>query len=117
MRHRAIGAHRRGRNPAPVRLSIVRGPRGLVATRREDVIMGGLRLLALAVFVLGLTGCGGDGLKRVKVKGKITAKGQPVDKAALVFLPLGSTQGLGGIGGSDASGNFTVMSAASTTHK
>ncbi|HEY7428712.1 MAG TPA: hypothetical protein VH682_31065 [Gemmataceae bacterium] len=62
---------------------------------------------ALALF-LGLLGCG-DGLKRVPVQGKITAKGQPLENATVQFIPAGSTQGEGGMGVSDNDGNFTLI--------
>jgi hypothetical protein len=63
---------------------------------------------APAVLLLGLVGCGGDGLKRVPVKGKVTAKGQQLDNATIQFIPTGATQGEGGIGRSDHDGNFSL---------
>ena len=70
-----------------------------------------LRFLGPVVIVFFMIGCSGDGLKRVKVKGKVTAKGQPVDHATVVFVPAGTTKGLGGLGGSDDQGNFSVSGA------
>ena len=67
-----------------------------------------LRFLALIVLVLGVVGCGSDGLKRVPVRGKLTAKGQALGGAVIQFLPTGSTKGEGGIGRSDDDGNFTL---------
>jgi hypothetical protein len=67
-----------------------------------------LHFIATAVLSLGLTGCGGDGLKRVPVQGKITAQGQPLDNAVIQFIPIGATKGEGGIGRSDSNGNFTL---------
>ncbi len=67
-----------------------------------------LGLAALTVLLLGLVGCGGDGLKRVPVKGKITAKGEPLDGVTVQFIPTGATQGEGGIGRSDNDGNFSL---------
>jgi hypothetical protein len=67
-----------------------------------------LGFLATVFLFLGLIGCGGDGLKRVPVQGKITAKGQPLDGATIQFLPLGGTKGEGGMGRSDNNGNFTL---------
>lgn len=72
--------------------------------------MRAVHFLGLVVFVLGFTGCDGDGLKRVQVEGKLTAKGQLVDQATIVFLPVESTKGLGGIARSDQDGNFSVSS-------
>jgi hypothetical protein len=67
-----------------------------------------LRSIAPLVLFLGLAGCGGDGLKRVPVQGKITIMGKPLDNATIQFLPTGTTKGEGGIGRSDAEGNFTL---------
>jgi hypothetical protein len=64
--------------------------------------------LAAAVSMLGFLGCGGDGLRRVAVQGKVTAKGVPVGNATISFLPADSTQGEGGIGTTDRDGNFTL---------
>jgi hypothetical protein len=66
-----------------------------------------IRFLAIAFLLLTLVGCG-DGLKRVSVQGKITAGGQPLNKAIIQFVPLESTKGEGGIGVSDSEGNFTL---------
>jgi len=63
---------------------------------------------AAALAVLGLVGCGGDWLKRVPVKGTVTAKNGPVGRATVVFMPVDSTQGEGGIGSTDESGNYTL---------
>ncbi len=61
------------------------------------------------VLLLALAGCGGDGLRRVPVTGKLTAQGRPIDNATLQFLPTGTTRGEGGIGRSDAAGHFTLI--------
>jgi hypothetical protein len=66
-----------------------------------------LRFLA-GVVVLGLLGCGGDGLTRVPVKGQVTAKGDPVGNATVLFLPVDATKGEGGIGSTDQGGNFSL---------
>ena len=66
-----------------------------------------LPVMATALLVLTPTGCG-DGLARVPVRGKITAKGQPLDRAVVQFIPMESTKGEGGIGVSDDQGNFTL---------
>jgi hypothetical protein len=62
---------------------------------------------ATLVLLAALAGCG-DGLTRVSVEGKITAKGKPVDNATIQFIPTGATKGEGGIGRSDSAGNFTL---------
>jgi hypothetical protein len=66
-----------------------------------------LRCLAAAA-VLVLLGCGGDGLRRVPVRGTVTAKGTPVGNATVLFMPADGTLGEGGIGSTDANGNFTL---------
>ena len=68
-----------------------------------------MRRLALMAAVV-CSGCG-DGLKRVDIRGTITADGKPLDNAVLQFIPLEDTQGIGGMGRSDQNGNFTVISS------
>jgi len=65
---------------------------------------------ALALLGLVGAGCGGDGLKRVPVRGKVTAGGAPVDKCTVQFLPLGGTKGQGGLGNTDQDGNYKMAS-------
>jgi hypothetical protein len=65
----------------------------------------GVCVLAFAIAVIA--GCG-DGLKRVPVKGKVTAGGEIVGNATILFMPVGDTKGEGGIGTTDADGNFTL---------
>ena len=67
-----------------------------------------LPYLAAAVAILGFLGCGGDGLRRVSVQGKVMAKGVAVGNATVLFLPADGTQGEGGIGTTDRDGNFTL---------
>lgn len=67
-----------------------------------------LRYLAPAVAIIGFLGCGGDGLTRVPVEGHVTAKGEPVGHATVLFVPSDGTKGEGGIGTTDADGNFTL---------
>src|SRR5688572_18650017 len=66
-----------------------------------------LRFLA-AVSILGFLGCGGDGLRRVPVQGKVTATGVPIGNATVLFMPADGTKGEGGIGTTDADGRFTL---------
>lgn len=63
------------------------------------------------VAVVGLVGCG-DGLRRVPVHGKVTAAGQPVDNAIIIFMPTGGTKGEGAIGRTDANGNFASLTGS-----
>jgi hypothetical protein len=67
-----------------------------------------LRYLAAAVVVVGYIGCGGDGLKRVPVTGKVTAKGEPIANASVSFIPLDKTLGEGGIGTTDSMGVYVL---------
>ena len=66
------------------------------------------RSIAMAVLLVGLASCG-DGLRRVPVQGKLTAQGKALDHAVVQFIPIGTTQGEGGIGRSDQNGNFTLI--------
>jgi hypothetical protein len=59
------------------------------------------------VLFLGLAGCG-DGIKRVPVQGKLTAKSIAVDGAFVQFVPASTTKGEGGIGQTDHDGNFSL---------
>lgn len=69
-----------------------------------------LCFLASVVPLLGLLGCG-DGIKRVPVQGKLTAKGDPVEGAYVQFIPAGDTRGEGGMGRTDRDGNFSLEGA------
>jgi len=66
-------------------------------------------LLATGIVILAASGCGGDGLARVPVEGKVTAKGVAVGGATVLFMPQGGTLGEGAIGTTDASGNYTLV--------
>jgi hypothetical protein len=61
-------------------------------------------------------GCGGDGLQRVPVHGKITAAGRPLDHATIQFLPADATKGEGSLGRSDADGNYTLTFGSRQGH-
>ena len=67
-----------------------------------------LRVPVTAVAFFALTACGGDGLKRVPVKGQVTAKGVVVANATVLFMPVDGTKGEGGIGTTDSDGNYTL---------
>lgn len=60
---------------------------------------------------LALVGCGGDGLKRAKIEGTVTAENGPVANAIVQMIPLEGTTGEGALGQADASGKFTVVSS------
>src|SRR5438034_70690 len=69
-----------------------------------------LGILALALFVLILSGCG-DGLKRVRVYGKATANGKPIDHLSISFVPAAAgTKGEGGYCVTDSEGNYSLIS-------
>ena len=67
-----------------------------------------LSCLVVSLSIPSFVGCGGDGLKRVRVQGKVTADGVPVANATVLFMPVGETKGEGGIGSTDQDGNFTL---------
>jgi hypothetical protein len=67
-----------------------------------------LRYLTAAAVIVWVVGCGGDGLKRVPVKGRVTAKGDPVGNATISFMPTDATKGEGGIGNTDSDGNYIL---------
>jgi hypothetical protein len=71
-----------------------------------------LRYLAAAVVIAGFVGCGGDGLKRVSVTGKVTAKGVPIDNATVLFIPTDATKGEGGIGTTDSMGVYVLTTGS-----
>lgn len=69
--------------------------------------------IALGALILSLVGCSGDGLKRVPVRGKITANGTALNSASISFIPTAGTKGEGGFGRSDQDGNFVLTEARS----
>jgi hypothetical protein len=67
--------------------------------------------LAIALLA-GLTlsaGCGGDGIRRVSVDGRLTVQGQPLGDTIVQFLPQAGVPGPGGVGRSDAGGRFKLI--------
>jgi hypothetical protein len=64
--------------------------------------------IAPMVLFLVLAGCG-DGLKRVPVQGKLTARGTPVGNATIQFIPMDATKGEGGIAKSEHDGSFVLI--------
>jgi hypothetical protein len=57
------------------------------------------------------TGCGGDGLTRVPIKGVLTNQGNPLPGDSVPLFPQGGTLGKGAIGISDTDGRFEVISS------
>jgi hypothetical protein len=75
-----------------------------------EKIMRGLCLVGLLAVLMGLGGCGGDGLKRVPVQGKVTSQGgTPIPNAVISFVPMSTTKGEGGIATADQDGSFTLI--------
>jgi hypothetical protein len=70
---------------------------------------------SLALFSLAacfwLTGC--SGAKLPGVSGKVTMDGNPVDKATVVFNPIGES-GRPAIGTTNSSGNYSLMFSSQT---
>jgi hypothetical protein len=66
-------------------------------------------LIAAGMLLVAAGGCGSDGLKRVPVEGKVTAKGVAVGGATILFMPQSGTLGEGAIGTTDASGKYTLV--------
>ena len=70
--------------------------------------MGRMGRMATVWMVLALAGCG-DGLRRVPVQGKLTARGTPVGHATIQFIPTDTTKGEGGIAKSEEDGSFVLI--------
>jgi hypothetical protein len=66
----------------------------------------------VVVVIVGFVGCGGDGLKRVPVTGKVTAKGVPIDNATISFIPTDATLGEGAIGNTDSMGVYVLSTGS-----
>lgn len=72
-----------------------------------------LRLVfVLAAIAICSTSCNSEppGPKLVPVKGLITLDGKPLSAADVMFIPQGDTKGQGGVGRTDESGKFEVLS-------
>jgi hypothetical protein len=61
--------------------------------RRIPSALSQVLALALAAAVGVSVGCGGDGLSRGAVAGRVTLGGQPLAKGRILFLPLAPNQG------------------------
>lgn len=68
-----------------------------------------MRWVSTSLMAFLAMGCGGDGLTRVKVQCKLTAKGAPLANATVQFTPDGSTAGEGAIGRSGPDGSFQLL--------
>jgi len=73
-------------------------------------ISGGWRFALL--MVLALAGCGPvyDGPPLTKITGVVTLDGEPLSGADVLLIPQGATQGQGGAGRTDTSGQFSLKS-------
>src|SRR5580700_1632437 len=70
-----------------------------------------LRFLLFAVCGLALSGCGGDGLQRVRVEGTVTVDGKPLRKGTVIFHPddsKGNTLTTDAQGPIDAEGHYQL---------
>lgn len=70
----------------------------------------GLRYF-LVLMLLAVCGCGGDGIERTPILGKLTIQGEPLGGASIEFTPAGSSDTPGAMGVSDTSGKFEVISS------
>ena len=68
------------------------------------------RLMFICIAVLLLPGCGGDGFDRIPVAGTVTLDGEPIDGAAVTFIPTTQGEALTGEGRTDHEGNFVLRS-------
>jgi hypothetical protein len=64
--------------------------------------------MATVLTLLALAGCG-DGLRRVPVQGKLTARGTPIGNATIQFIPMDTTKGEGGIAKTEGDGSFVLI--------
>ena len=63
----------------------------------------------LTLFTILLGGCGPSGVPVVKVTGKVTFEGNPVDGALITFFPTDPTTGREAAGRTDENGIFLVL--------
>lgn len=62
----------------------------------------------LVVAAVAIAGCQKSGPKTTQVEGTVTYKGQPVEKALVMFSPVQPGQGMPASGQTDAQGKFTL---------
>jgi len=67
-----------------------------------------LMLSATVVLCVSLAGCGGGGGSKGKVKGKVTANGQPVNAGAILLQPAAGTVGTQASGEIKSDGTFEI---------
>lgn len=67
---------------------------------------------ALLTTLVFLTACNSEppGPKLVPVQGAVTLDGKPLSAADVMFIPQGDTKGQGGVGRTDESGKFEILS-------
>ena len=71
--------------------------------RRRSVLAA-----SAACWLLLAAGCGGDGIGRVEVSGKVTLDGQPLSEGAILFQPIAEGPSAGG---TIQDGRFTIERA------
>ena len=64
--------------------------------------------LVVSICVLSCTGCGGSNEKVVRVSGKVTRNGSPVDGLVVSFVPVEQTETGVSTGSTDESGNYSL---------
>lgn len=71
--------------------------------------------LSVAATLLALAGCSNNGLHLAKVHGKVTYKGQPVQKGTVFFMPdeAKGTVGPAAMGGISADGSYVLSTEQS----
>jgi hypothetical protein len=71
--------------------------------------------LVLALLGAAMAGCGGGSdLTLAPVTGKVTYKGKPLERGAVVFLPMDGTPGPQAAGEIDSGGNYAVVTGGAS---
>jgi hypothetical protein len=84
--------------------------KSFISLHREERVMlpHGLRLVACALALVIVAGCGGSKVKRVNVSGTVTLDGQPVPHGTISFTPADKTTQGNTAGGEITEGKYSV---------
>jgi hypothetical protein len=83
--------------------------------KRNTTLLGGTYWFVVPVlFAILLGGCAPEGIPVVRITGKVTLNGTPVDGATVTFLPEDPLTGREAVGITDDKGEFVVLSAGAT---